>query len=100
MTGGEPVATGVEGSPLSSPLSVAQPVQLAAPIPARKPNVQTVKVFEKAEPPLIQRNRSIKILAKSLYRELRLQGYDEKQVVSLATELLGEVTDKVASPKV
>ncbi|HKA91962.1 MAG TPA: hypothetical protein VKE22_30070 [Haliangiales bacterium] len=36
--------------------------------------------------------RALKILAKSIYKELRTQGYDAKQVVSLATELISQVT--------
>lgn len=43
------------------------------------------------------RNRAVRILAKSIYRELTSQGYDEKQIVSLATELISEVADKMSS---
>ena len=46
--------------------------------------------------PLIQRNRSVRILAKSIYRELKTQGYDDRQIVGLATELLSEVTDEMS----
>jgi hypothetical protein len=56
--------------------------------------VQTDKTTSSSEP-LIQRNRSVRILAKSIFRELKLQGYDEKQIVALATQLLSEVTDQV-----
>ena len=45
---------------------------------------------------LIQRNRSVRILAKSIFRELKTQGYDDRQIVSLATELLSEVTDEMS----
>ncbi len=41
------------------------------------------------------RNKSVRILAKSLYRELATQGYDEREVVSFATALLAEVTDNL-----
>ena len=44
------------------------------------------------EIPVAQKNRAVRILAKSIYRELTAQGYDEKQIVSLATELISEVT--------
>jgi hypothetical protein len=37
------------------------------------------------------RQRAVRILARSLFRELRAQGYSPPQIVSLATELLGEV---------
>lgn len=56
--------------------------------------MQTEKQTSSSES-LIQRNRSVRILAKSIFRELQQQGYDDKQIVALATELLSEVTDKV-----
>jgi hypothetical protein len=62
-------------------------------VPKRE-NVQTEKQTSSSEP-LIQRNRSVRILAKSIFRELKQQGYDDKQIVALATELLSEVTDQV-----
>ena len=37
-------------------------------------------------------SRGLKIIAKSIYKELRTQGYDAKQVVGLATELISLVT--------
>jgi hypothetical protein len=60
----------------------------------KRDNVQTEKQTSSSEP-LIQRNRSVRILAKSIFRELKQQGYDDKQIVALATELLSEVTDQV-----
>jgi hypothetical protein len=39
--------------------------------------------------------RAARILAKSIYRELTSQGYDDKQIVALATELIAEVTASV-----
>jgi hypothetical protein len=60
----------------------------------RARSVQTEKQTSSSEP-LIQRNRSVRILAKSIFRELKQQGYDDKQIVALATELLSEVTDQV-----
>jgi hypothetical protein len=64
-------------------------------VPKRdRANVQTEKQTTSSEP-LIQRNRSVRILAKSIFRELKQQGYDDKQIVALATELLSEVTDQV-----
>ena len=39
--------------------------------------------------------RAARILAKSIYRELTSQGYDDKQIVALATELLAEVTASI-----
>lgn len=39
--------------------------------------------------------RTLGILAKSIYRELRANGYSEEHVVALASELLGMVTSEV-----
>ena len=39
-----------------------------------------------------ERNRGVRILAKSIFKELTSQGYDSRQIVSLATELISEVT--------
>jgi hypothetical protein len=44
-----------------------------------------------------QRNKAVRILAKSLFRELTAQGYDERQIVNLATELISEVTTTMAA---
>lgn len=49
------------------------------------------------EPTTAQKNRALRILAKSIYRELTSQGYDEKQIVALATQLIGEVTHKIGN---
>lgn len=45
------------------------------------------------------KTRAVKILAKSIYRDLEAQGFDEKQIVSLATELISEVTAKMSGAK-
>jgi hypothetical protein len=42
------------------------------------------------------KSRAVKILAKSIYRDLEAQGFDEKQIVALATELISEVTTKIS----
>ncbi|MBL8608529.1 MAG: hypothetical protein JNL38_14485 [Myxococcales bacterium] len=39
--------------------------------------------------------RALAILAKTIYRELRQNGYAERDVVVLASELLGMVTNEV-----
>jgi hypothetical protein len=39
--------------------------------------------------------RALKILAKSIYRELRASGYAENDVMAFAGELLGLVTGEV-----
>ena len=42
-----------------------------------------------------ERDKAVKILAKSLFRELRMQGYDTRQIVALSTELIGLVTSEI-----
>ncbi len=39
------------------------------------------------------RDKALKILAKSIFKELKSQGYESRQIVGLATELLAQVTD-------
>jgi hypothetical protein len=39
---------------------------------------------------------AVRILAKSIYRDLESQGFDEKQIVALATELISEVTARMS----
>lgn len=43
--------------------------------------------------------RALAILAKTIYRELRTSGYTERDVMSLASELLGMVTSEVRGAK-
>ncbi len=45
------------------------------------------------------KSRAVKILAKSIYRDLEAQGFDEKQIVALATELISEVTAKITGSR-
>lgn len=47
-----------------------------------------------------ERQKAIKILARSLHKQLTSEGYDDKQIVALATELLSEVTSRLASEQV
>ncbi len=49
------------------------------------------------ETPMADRNKAVRILAKSIFRELTAQGYDERQIVNLASELISEVTTNIAS---
>lgn len=37
-------------------------------------------------------NRAVKILAKTIFRELTSNGYETRQIVALSTELIGLVT--------
>jgi hypothetical protein len=45
--------------------------------------------------PAPNRERALKILSKSIYRELRQNGYEPKQIVALATELISLVTTDI-----
>jgi len=40
--------------------------------------------------------RRVTILVRSLYRELVAQGFDDRQILAVAIELVGKVTDRVA----
>jgi hypothetical protein len=42
---------------------------------------------------------AVRILAKSIYRDLEAQGFDEKQIVALATELISEVTARISTQR-
>ena len=37
-------------------------------------------------------DKALKIIARSLFKELKLNGYDSRQIVALSTELIGLVT--------
>jgi len=39
--------------------------------------------------------KAVRILSKSIYRELKQNGYEPSQIVALATELLGQVTSDI-----
>jgi len=43
------------------------------------------------------KERAVRILVRSLYRELVGQGFDDKQILAVAIELVGKVTDRVSS---
>jgi hypothetical protein len=44
------------------------------------------------ETPVVNRERALRILSKSLYRDLRQNGYEPKQIVAVASELIAQVT--------
>lgn len=47
------------------------------------------------ETPGARDSRALEILAKTIYRELRSSGYEARDVMALAGELLGQVTSEV-----
>lgn len=40
-------------------------------------------------------DKPVKILAKTLYRDLRSNGYDDRQIVALSTELISLLTSEM-----
>ncbi len=56
---------------------------------------QALATSEIAATPVINRERALKILSKSLYRDLRENGYEPKQIVALASELIEQVTTDI-----
>ncbi len=58
---------------------MSQALATRSPVPVTAPN----------------RERALKILSRSLYRELRQNGYEPKQIVALATELISQVTSDI-----
>jgi hypothetical protein len=53
------------------------------------------EVQAQSAPPPSGDQRAVKILAKSLYRDLRTGGYNEKDVLCLAGELLSLISSEV-----
>jgi hypothetical protein len=45
--------------------------------------------------PIPNREKALRILSKSIYKELRQNGYEPKQIVALATELISQVTSDI-----
>jgi len=45
--------------------------------------------------PVMSQERALKILSKSLYRDLRQNGYEPKQIVAVASELISLVTSDI-----
>jgi hypothetical protein len=45
--------------------------------------------------PQVEREKALKILAKSIFRELRTNGYQPREILALSTELLGLVSTEI-----
>lgn len=43
------------------------------------------------------KQRAVRILARSIYKDLMAQGFDDRQIVNLASELISEVTSSIAT---
>jgi len=50
-----------------------------------------------SETPVVNRERALRILSKSLYRDLRQNGYEPKQIVAVASELIAQVTSDISN---
>jgi hypothetical protein len=57
---------------------------------------QALATMKTETQPVINRERSLRILSKSLYRDLRQNGYEPKQIVALASELIAQVTTDIS----
>ena len=53
---------------------------------------QEERMIQPAVPAGAERDRAVRILAKTIYKELTMNGYEGRQIVALSTELLGLVT--------
>jgi hypothetical protein len=42
-----------------------------------------------------ERDKAVKILAKSIYRQLRASGYATREIVALSSELIGLITTDI-----
>jgi hypothetical protein len=58
--------------------------------PVTNINAQAAAVIPAAPAP--NREKALQILSKSIYKELRENGYEPKQIVSLASEIISLVT--------
>ena len=45
--------------------------------------------------PLPNREKALKILSKSIYKDLRQNGYEPRQIVALASEIISLVTSDI-----
>lgn len=59
---------------------------------------QTTAATDASAPPvgaLQNREKALKILSKSIYKELRQNGYEPRQIVALASEIISLVTSDI-----
>ena len=47
-----------------------------------------------------ERNKAVKILAQSIFRELRNNGYTPQQIVGISSELIGLITSEMRSENI
>lgn len=56
---------------------------------------QTNLVRDPGAPTLPNREKALKILSKSIYKDLRQNGYEPRQIVALASEIISLVTSEI-----
>ena len=54
--------------------------------------IETITAPATVPAPAQNREKALQILSKSIYKELRENGYEPKQIVSLASEIISLVT--------
>jgi hypothetical protein len=64
-----------------------------------KPEHESPMALPFGDTPGAREPRTLAILAKTIYRELRSSGYGTRDVIALAGELLSQVTSEVKSGK-
>jgi hypothetical protein len=76
---------------------MAQAATQTMPITAKntKPKSPAPSPTVAAPAALPNREKAIQILSKSIYKELRENGYEPKQIVALATEIISLVTTDI-----
>ncbi len=56
---------------------------------------QSAPVRDSASTPIPNREKALKILSKSIYKDLRQNGYEPRQIVALASEIISLVTSDI-----
>ncbi|HET6150361.1 MAG TPA: hypothetical protein VFH68_22670 [Polyangia bacterium] len=64
-------------------------------MPQALTQTKTASAVAPATSPSPNREKALRILSKSIYKELRQNGYEPKQIVALATELISQVTSDI-----
>jgi len=57
---------------------------------------RSIQLIVKAMTDDAARDRAIQILVRSLYRDLKAQGFEDKHILAVAIELVGKVTDQLS----
>ena len=74
---------------------MAQVATQTMPITAKTAKPKTATPVPAAPVAQPNREKAIQILSKSIYKELRENGYEPKQIVALATEIISLVTTDI-----